>query len=142
MFSPSSKTPWDVRAWFLGLFLGNFAGLLLLCGGNPTYRRFLEAAFPYSALGYYTGDLLVMLGTILGALIFPAILTCIAERFYALWGLVPICLLMLWIVAGSMAAHTVSSVFDPLWALPLVASLCWVIASVPVSLFRFFRKRH
>jgi hypothetical protein len=142
VFTLPSKTFWDTRAWFLGLFLGNFAGLLLLCGGNPNSRRFLESAFPYTALGYYTGDFIVAVGLVSGALIFPAILSCIAERFYALWGLVPICLLMLWIVAGSMAAHTVSSVFDPLWALPLVALLGWVIASVPISLFRFFRKRH
>ena len=98
MFSSSLRASWDTRAWLLGLFLGNFAGLLLLCGGNPTARRFLESAFRYSAFGYYTGDLLVMLGAILGALIFPAVMTCVAKRFYALWGLLPLFLLILWVI--------------------------------------------
>jgi len=140
MFSSSSKASWDTRAWFLGLFLGNFAGLLLLCGGNSTSRRFLEAAFPYSAFGYYTGDFLVALGAISGSLIFPAVLTCVAKRLYVLWGLLPIFLLILWVIAGHIVAQTVPSLFDPAWALPLAALLCWIVASFPVSLFRFFRQ--
>ncbi len=52
---------WNKRLWLLGLLLGNFAGLLLLFSGNPTTRRFLEIAFPYTAFGYYTGDFVLML---------------------------------------------------------------------------------
>ncbi len=135
-----SRLSWDKRAWFLGLFLGNFAGLLLLCGSNMVFRLFFETAFPYTVFGYYTGDLLIFLGLVFGALIFPAVLPCLAKRFYALWGLLPIVLLLLWIVAGSMIADTVPSMFDPVWALPLVAFLCWVVACYPVSLFRFLRE--
>ena len=43
-------------------------------------------------------------------------------------------------IAGCVASHTVSSMFDPAWALPLTAFLCWVVASYPVSLFRFLRE--
>jgi len=139
-YSSPSKPAWDKRAWFLGLFLGNFAGLLLFCGSYSTSRRFLESAFPYSAFGYYTGDLLVVLGAVSGALVSPTVLTCAAKRSYALWGLLPLVLLILWVVAGHTASHTVSSVFDPFWALPSVTLLCWGIASYPVSLFRFLRQ--
>jgi len=140
--SSPSKTSWDKRSWFLGLFLGNFAGLLLFCGSYPTSRRFMEVAFPYTALGYYTGDFLIVLGPVLGALISPAVMTHIAKRFYALWGLLPLFLLTLWVVVGHIAPHTVSSAFDHIWVLPLVVLLCWGIASFPIALFRFFRQRH
>ena len=142
VYYPQPKTPWYKQAWFLGLFLGNFAGLLLLCGSSPIPRRFLESAFPYTAFGYYTGDLLDFMGRVLGVLVLPAVLTCIARRFYAWWGLLPVSLFLLWIAAGNIVSHTLSSVFDPFWGIPVVALLFWIVSSLPLSLFRFLRQRH
>lgn len=113
MLTSKTRTTWDIRSWLLGLLLGNFAGLLLLCGGLPLSRRFIEAAFPYSASGYYMGDFMVFLSLILGAFVFPAVLSSLAKRLYALWGLLPIFLLMLWLVAGCVSAHRLPSLLDP-----------------------------
>ncbi len=133
---------WNKRLWLLGLLLGNGAGLLLLLSGNPITRRFLETAFPYTAFGYYTGDFLLALGLGLGGFVFPAILTCLARRFYALWGLLPICLLVLWIVTGKALNHTLPNLFNPFWPLPLVIFLCWAISCGSISLFRFVRQKY
>ena len=142
MFYPPPKSHWYKQPWFLGMLLGNFAGLLLLCGGNSSARRFLESAFPYTAFGYYTGDFLYFMGLFLNALIFPAFLTCVAKQFYALWSLLPIFLLFLWLTVGNSVSHTLSSFFDPIWDIPIAVLLCWVISSLPLSLFRFLRQRH
>lgn len=138
--STASKT--QPKTLLLGLALGNFVGLLLLCGGLPLSRRFVEAAFPYSAFGYYAGDFLVFLSLVLGTFVFPAILSSIAKRLYALWGLLPIFLLVLWLVAGCISAHRLLSLLDPPWALPISIAVCWAIASFPISLFRFLRRRY
>lgn len=133
---------WNKRLWLPGLLLGNGAGLLLLLSGNPVTRRFLETAFPYTAFGYYTGDFLLALGLCLGGFVFPALLTCLARRFYALWGLLPLFLVLLWVVAGKAVNHTLSSLFDPPWVLPLVIFLCWAISCGPISLFRVVRQKY
>lgn len=125
----------------MGLFLGNLAGLLLLCGGYPSVRRLLETAFPYSAFGYYSGDLARLLGFVCGGLIFPAVLTYTAKRFYFWWGLLPLVLLMLWIVAGSVVSHTLTFLRDPPFVFPLAALMCWIISSAPIAVFRVWRNR-
>jgi hypothetical protein len=142
MFFAKTKFAEEQKTLLLGLALGNFAGLLLLGGGLPFLRSFLEVAFPYSASGYYVGDFVVFLSLVLGAFFFPAILSSTAKHFYALWGLLPIFLLMLWLVAGCTSAHRLSSLLNPLWALPVSIAACWAIASFPISLFRFLRQQH
>ena len=138
----SSTLNTDKRLWLLGLGLGNFAGLLLLLSGNPVSRRFLETAFPYTASGYYTGDFLLALGLCLGGLVFPAILTRLARRFYALWGLLPLFLWTLWIIAGRAVSHTLPAGFELFLSSLLVILLCWTISCAPISLFRVARKKY
>ena len=130
----SSTANPDKRLWLLGLLLGNCAGLLLLVSGNLVSRRFLETAFPYTVSGYYTADFVLVLGVCLGGLVFPALLTCLARRRYALWGLLPLCLLMVWVLAGG-------AIVRPLWVLPLAILLCWTISCGPIFLFRFVRQK-
>ena len=142
MFLAKPEPAGDQKTLLLGLGFGNFAGLLLFGGGLPVSRRFLEAAFPYSAFGYYVGDFMVLLSLILGAFIFPAVLTSLAKRYYALWGLVPIFLLMLWLLAGCASAHRLSFLLNPPWVLPVSMTMCWAIASFPISVFRFLRRRY
>lgn len=95
MFSDKLRTAWDARVWLLGFLFGNFAGLLIFCGAYPRMRRFVEAAFPYGAYGYYTGDFVLAAGLTVGLLIFPAVLAGKARRFYCLWALLPIGIVLL-----------------------------------------------
>ena len=49
---------------------------------------------------------------------------------------------MLWVIAGKAVNHTLSSLFDPPWVLPLVIFVCWAIACGPISLFRVVRQKY
>ena len=135
--SPPSKSSWDKRAWFLSLFLGNFAGLLLFCACYPTSRRFLETAFHYTAFGYYSGDLAALVCLVLGMIVAPAAVSATAKRFYILWGLLPLFTFTVWLVALLVVA--VSAVeFSNVW---VVMALCWIAASWPLSLI-WYRRRN
>lgn len=141
IFSIKSKLIWDKYSWFLGLLLGSLAGLLIFCGAYPKTRRFVENAFPYSAYGFYTGDLVLAVGLSAGLFVFPAVLAGKARRFYCIWGLPPIATVFLWLLTGFAIAHRMQYLFDPVWAFPLLSLVCWAIATFPISLFRWYRRR-
>lgn len=137
------KPFWDTRAWLLGLLLGNFAGLLLFCGGYPPPRRLLEIAFPYSAFGYYAGDFLLSLGLLAGSLVFPAVLTLTTRSFYFFWGLLPIFCFTVWFAAGNMISTGTALSLKVSGVSLVFALLCWIFACLPLALFRlgFHRRR-
>ena len=131
----------DRKTLLLGFLLGNIAGLMLLCSTYPEACRFLEVAFPYGAGGYYTSDFALMITVACGLLIFPSTLTLTAPRFYCFWGLLPLSIFFLWLVAGSCIAHRLRNLVDPFWIVPVLFLGTWAIASFPISLFRWVRSR-
>ena len=137
VFSPPPKTSWDKQAWFRGLFLGNFAGLLLLCACHPISRRLLESAFPYTAFGYYTGDLAALGCLVLGMIVAPTAVSVAARRSYALWGVLPLSLFTVWLVASLVVAASAAS-FANVW---VATALCWVVTSCPIALVRYRRQQ-
>lgn len=137
--SADQKT--QLKTLLLGLLLGNTAGLMLFCSTYPKACRFLEAAFPYGAGGYYASDFSLMITVAFGLLIFPAVPALMASRLYCLWSLLPLSIFFLWLVAGSGIAHRLNSLFDPSWIFPFLFLGAWAISSFPISLFRWVRSR-
>ena len=137
MYDPKLKTPWYKQVWFLGLFLGNLAGLLLLCGDWPASRRLIETAFPYSMSGYYIGDAVGLIGFVLGLLVVPALVSATAKRSHARWGLLPLSLFSLWLVLGLANADSTIGIHNVLGTV----ILCWAVTSYTASLIRIYRQR-
>ena len=141
MLVPQSKFRWDIRSLLLGLFLGNFAGLLLLCGGYPPSRRFLETAFPYSPDGYDAGYFLLSMGVVAGSLVFPAVLTLTAKHSYFFWGLLPISCFTIWFAFGITVSNGTGFSLRVIFASLASALLCWLIACLPIALLRLWYRR-
>lgn len=141
MLTSKPKADWDTRSWALGLLLGNLAGFLLFLGGNPASRRFIETAFPYTAFGYYTGDLLQVFGSVCGGLIFSAVLTLTAKRRYFLLGVLPISCFTVWYATGNMISDSKAFSVNIVFTFFAFVLLCWGAVCLPSALFRLWYTR-
>jgi hypothetical protein len=132
---PEQKQTWDTRGWLVGIIGGGLSGGLFVVSFIPQVASRLDAVLPNGQ--DWAGGLL----GVLGLLLLPAILSGVSRRYTFLWGLVPLLLFLLCIVAGQAAFNNWQSIGGVFWPTVSMLGIAWAIASGPVSLIRWLRVR-